>query len=120
MNACAILSPSSIPLFLSLLFSLLFLTLLLPLSLFSPSLSESFSPSIPLGTGLNSLSNSAASVLVGREDMPENAHDVRIELSIFRELLTSNKLENASSLSRMLCNYLNLKKMSGLTANIGE
>lgn len=41
----------------------------------------SFSLSIPFGTGLNSPSNSAASVLIGREDSPKNVH-AQAELSI--------------------------------------
>lgn len=82
------------------------------ISLFpSFSLSLFFSPSIPFGTGLNSLSNSAASVLIGREDMPENVFTMcGPSCRYSAKLLTSNKLENAGDFSQMLCNYLNFKK----------
>lgn len=62
-----------------------------------PFLSQSFSPSIPFGTGLNSPSNSAASVLIGREDSPENVH-ARTELSISREAFNAER-ENVNDLS---------------------
>lgn len=57
----------------------------------SLSLFQSFSFSIPFGTGLNSPSNSAASVLIGKENSPENVH-AQAELSISRKAFNDEQV----------------------------